>query len=108
MPGLLHSPIMEATEIVRLIATGGFAVALALMVWVMVDLGRLRRHPEFRGPMAGSLRLHLMALGLGTGDLDGPTRRRIGSLRGRILAALIIFALGAIAILVVTGQTPPP
>ena len=78
---------MVSSEVVRLIATGGFAIAMGLMVWVLVDLGRLRRHPAFRGPMAGSLRLHLMALGLGAGDLDDPARQRIKSLRRRILAA---------------------
>ena len=99
---------MEVFEIVRLIATGGFAVALALMVWVMVDLGRLRRHPAFRGPTAGSLRLHLMALGLGTGDLDDPTRQRIRSLRRRILAAILVFAVAATGIVIATSQAPPP
>ena len=97
---------MEASAVVRLIATGGFAVALALMVWVMVDLGRLRRHAPFRGPMVGSLRLHLMALGLGTGDLDDPTRRRIRSLRRRILAAIVVFALAAVGIMIATAQPP--
>ena len=99
---------MEAYAVVRLIATGGFAIALALMVWVMVDLGRLRRHAPFRGPMAGSLRLHLMALGLGTGDLDDPTRRRIRSLRRRILAAIVVFALAAVGIMIATAQPPRP
>lgn len=73
----------------------GPVAGLALVIWILVDLARLRRHPDFQGPFSGNLNLHLMALGLRkTSALDQATRRKISSIRKRILLALLLIVLG--------------
>ena len=103
-----HTPGMETFHWWQTLPTVGMAIVLALMLWVLIDLARLRRHPDFSSPFAGSLRLHLMALGMSVRDLDKPTRDRILSIRRRILAALVIFAVSAIAIGIMTAGAAPP
>ena len=98
---------MAEFSVWHLLTTGGFAVVLALMIWVLVDLTRLRRHPAFRSAFSGSLRLHLMALGMSAQGLDDPTRRRILSLRRRILAAVLVFAAAGIGVAILAPGTVP-
>ena len=93
---------MTAFTIARLAAMAGFAGALGLMVWVMIGLARLRRHPDFRSHLSGSLRLHLMVLGASTDGLDAATRKRIVALRNCVLAAVALFA-GASVVIVLIG-----
>ena len=90
---------MTTWTIARMLAVAGFLASMGLMIWVMVGLARLRRHPQFRSPMAGSLRLHLMVLGAGTDDLDDATRAQIGKLRHRVLAAIAVFAIAAVVLM---------
>ena len=99
-----HTAAMEGITVLWLLSIGGFAVTLVLMVWVLIDLARLRRHPDFSSPIAGSLRLHLMALGMSSAkSMDAPTRQRISGVRRRVLLAVVAFAGAAIAVLL---QTP--
>lgn len=86
------------------LAMAGFLAAVAMMVWAMVDLARLRRLPVFQSALSGSLRLHLTALGLARppAELDPASRRRIASLRRRFLIAAVCFA-AAVALQLVSG-----
>ena len=78
-----------------LLGTIGSAVGLGLMIWAVIDLTRLRSHPQFRSFFSGNLRLHFLVLGLGkTSDLDQTTRDKINGLRKRILLGVLIVVSG--------------
>ena len=92
---------MTMVTIARFAAMSGFLAAMVLMVWVLIGLARLRRHPDFRSHFSGSLRLHLMLLGASTTHLDAATRRQIGALRLCVLAALALFVAAVVVVMLI-------
>ncbi|MCA8934379.1 MAG: hypothetical protein KDA49_18005 [Rhodospirillaceae bacterium] len=83
-------------------ALAGTVVAMLLLVWVLVDLARLRRNAAFADNLSGSLRLHRMVLGGDTTSLDEAARARINAARTRLLSAFACFA-GAMTVLFISG-----
>ncbi|MCB9958488.1 MAG: hypothetical protein H6843_07805 [Rhodospirillaceae bacterium] len=89
-------------QIALVAALAGTLVSMALLIWVLVDMARLRRHPAIADTLSGSLRLHMMVLGADTSSLDEEARARIGAARTRLLCALACFA-GAVMVLLTSG-----